>query len=301
MFERNDMKTINIIGVPEHFNFPWIKVIERQALKDEGLEMVWHNESKGSGAMNKAIRNGEADLALILTESFIKDKMEGNPGKIIGWYVKSPLIWGVHLSSHCPIQSLSELKNPTFLISRYGSGSHLMAFLLAEREGWDPRSLQFEEIGNLEGAKTSFQSSEAKLFLWEKFTTKPLVDLGLFKRISEIPTPWPCFVMVASEQSLHQHAHIVQKIRDLVYMETIRLRSEPETSMAISKFYDIQELDIETWMESTSWADNNIIKSEELQNVIEYLQKLQIIKNGQIKPNIFVDEGLVNLLPTKLS
>lgn len=301
MFERNNMKKINIIGVPEHFNFPWIKVIERQPLKNEGFELVWHNESKGSGAMNKAIRNGAADLALILTESFIKDKIEGNQGKIIGWYVKSPLMWGIHMSSLCPIQSLSEFKKPTFLISRYGSGSHLMAFLLSEREGWDPRTLQFEEIGNLDGAKKSFESPEAKLFLWEKFTTKPLVDEGLFKRISEIPTPWPCFVMVASDQSLHQHARILQKIRNLVYEEALKLRSEPDTISAISKFYGIQKQDIEVWMESTSWAENNIMESEELQKVIETLKKLQIIKNEEIRPNIFVDEALVNLLPSKLS
>ncbi|WP_130276169.1 ABC transporter substrate-binding protein [Cecembia calidifontis] len=295
------MKKINIIGVPEHFNFPWIKVIERQPLKDEGIELVWHNESRGSGAMNHAIRRGEADLALILTESFIKDKIEGNPGKIIGWFVKSPLVWGIHLSSLCPVQSLSELKKPTFLISRYGSGSHLMAFLLAEREGWDPKSLQFEEIGNLDGAKKSFESPEPKIFLWEKFTTKPLVDQGLFKRINEIPTPWPCFVLVASEQSLNQHADVLKKIRDMVYDEAQKFKFSLNTSQAISEFYGIQKKDIEEWLESTSWAENNNIGAEELQKVIETLQNLQIIKNVEIKPNIFVDEALVNLLPTKLS
>ena len=297
MFEFNRMKQINIIGVPEHFNFPWIKVIERQPLKHEGFELVWHNESKGSGAMNKSIRNGEVDLALILTESFIKDKIEGNTGKIIGWYVKSPLIWGIHLSSLCPIQNLSELNNPTFLISRYGSGSHLMAFLLAEREGWNPNSLQFEEIGNLDGAKKSFEGPEPKLFLWEKFTTKPLVDQGLFKRIGEIPTPWPCFVIVASHQSLYQHAHMLRKIRDLVYEEALKLKSLPDASSDISNFYGIQKHDIEVWMENTTWAKSNIIKSEELQKVIETLHKLQIIKSGEVQANFFVNEALVNITP----
>ncbi len=299
MFDKGEnMNKINIVGVPEHFNFPWIKLIERQPLLNEGIELVWHNESKGSGAMNKALRNGEVDIALILTESFIKDKIEGNPGKIIGWYVKSPLTWGIHTSSLCLIDQLSELKNQTFLISRFGSGSHLMAFLLAEREGWKPNQIKFEEIGNLEGAKKSFENPEPKLFLWEKFTTKPLVDQGLFKRISEIPTPWPCFVMAASENALNTKSETIRRIRDLVYKEARLLKTEPEAGRKISEFYGIGKDDIAAWMRSVYWAEGNNMNSKDLKNVIETLQKLQIIKNVEIKPNIFVDESLVNLLPT---
>ncbi len=131
------MDKIRIIGVPEHFNYPWLKIIEEQPFKTYGTLLEWTDEPKGSGAMNKALREGKADVAVILTESFIKDRIEGNPGKIIGYHVQSPLIWGIHLSSQFADISLDELSDVPFAISRYGSGSHLMAFLLAQKMGWD--------------------------------------------------------------------------------------------------------------------------------------------------------------------
>src|SRR5690606_16087806 len=99
------MDKISIIGVPEHFNFPWLSVIADQPFIDEGITLEWSDEPKGSGAMNKAIREGRADIAIILTESFVKDKIEGNPGKIIGYHVRSPLIWGIHVSGKSQVES----------------------------------------------------------------------------------------------------------------------------------------------------------------------------------------------------
>jgi hypothetical protein len=58
--------------------------------------------------------------------------------KICGTYVDSPLKWGIVInpnSSH-GVKNLSDLSDKTIGISRYGSGSHIMSFLLAERERW---------------------------------------------------------------------------------------------------------------------------------------------------------------------
>jgi len=93
------MQKIRIMGVPEHFNYPWLQVIKQQPFLDEGVELLWQEESRGSGAMNKALREGITEIALVLTESFIKDRNEGNPSKIIGLHIASPLNWGIHLSA----------------------------------------------------------------------------------------------------------------------------------------------------------------------------------------------------------
>src|SRR5690606_14951437 len=113
-----------------------------------------------------------------LTESFIKDRIEGNEGKIIGYHVQSPLIWGIHISSKLKFKDTAGLDGSPFLVSRMGSGSHLMAFLLAKQFGWDPRRLNFEVVGDLSGAIKSMESQEPKIFLWEKYTSIPLVKEG---------------------------------------------------------------------------------------------------------------------------
>ena len=36
--------------------------------------------------------------------------------------------------------------------------------------------------------------------MWEKFTTKPLVDTNTFRHIGDCPSPWPCFVIAVREE-----------------------------------------------------------------------------------------------------
>lgn len=271
------MQKIRITGVPEHFNYPWLQVIAQQPFLDEGIELVWQEESKGSGAMNKALREGSTDLALVLTESFIKDRTEGNPSRIIGLHISSPLNWGIHLSAKSKENALSELNEAPFLISRYGSGSHLMAFLLAKQEGWNTNKLQFEVIDNLEGAKKAFENKEAKMFLWEKYTTKPLVDAGQFKRVGEIPTPWPCFVIVATEQILETHTEVLVQLRDMVYAFAEKMTQDKDFPATISKTYGIQEEDVKAWLKQTKWATDNKIEKSTLEDTMDILHNLNLI------------------------
>lgn len=289
------MEKIKIVGVPEHFNFPWIEVINSQPFQSEGIVLEWKDEPKGSGAMNKDLREEKVDIAIILTESFIKDKVEGNPARIIGWHVKSPLVWGIHISSNVVADNLDEVKNSPFLISRFGSGSHLMAFLLSEREGWESDKLKFEVVGDLEGAKEAFKGQEPKIFLWEKFTTKPLVDQGLFKRIGEIPTPWPCFVIVASEKIINQQPDVIKKLRDLVYLKSKDLMKNDDFLPSISARYQIQLEDIIAWKKQTDWCTDNKIEAKTLEDAAKTLHALGLIPQESIKPKQFVDAHLVSL------
>ena len=59
--------------------------------------------------------------------------------------------------------------------------------------------MDFEVVNNLDGARSALKSDQAHIFLWEKYTTKFLVDQHEFKRIGEYPTPWPCFVISATD------------------------------------------------------------------------------------------------------
>src|SRR5690606_21010213 len=141
----------------------------------------------------------------VLTESFLKDFEDGNPSKMIGLHVKSPLNWGIHIHGKSSISSTNEIKNPRFLISRMGSGSHLMAYVLAKREEWVAKNLKFKIVSNLPGALDAMTAENPEIFLWEKYTTKPWVDSQQFKCIGEIASPWPCFAIIASNKALAEY------------------------------------------------------------------------------------------------
>lgn len=272
------MEKITIIGVPEHFNYPWIKVVESQPFIQEGIELEWINEPRGSGAMNKALRSGETDIAVVLTESFIKDKIEGNPGLIIGLHVASPLIWGIHINANSLVETIDQLENQHFVISRYGSGSHLMAFVLAKRENWNSQNLTFEVVGDLDGAKKALSGKDTKIFLWEKYTTKPLVDSGVFKRIGEVPTPWPCFSIIAHPSALEKYQTIIQKLRGLVYNKSAELLTKESYSTQLSNYYKIQEEDIKSWLDQTHWSTHNSISIKMLDETMGVLLELGLVE-----------------------
>ena len=207
------MKTINIGGVPEHFNLAWYLTLKNGEYKDEGINLRWKDYFGGTGEMCKALREGEIDLAVILTEGIIKDIIAGNPSKIVQTFVQSPLIWGIHVANNSKYQNIEDIKGTKAAISRFGSGSHLMAYINAQNNNWDiDKDLDFEVIKNLDGALKGLNNGVGDYFMWEKFTTKPYVDKGIFRRIDECPTPWPCFVIAVRDEFLEHNKEDVKTI-----------------------------------------------------------------------------------------
>src|SRR5690606_30787247 len=183
------MKTIRVGGVPEHFNLPWHLSREEGDFEYEKIQLEWRDFPDGTGAMNKALRNNEIDAAVILSEGIVKDIIAGNPCKIVQTYVESPLIGGIHVAYNSPFHSVKDLEGRKAAISREGSGSQLMAYVNAKEQKWDLNSLEFEIAGDLDGAVQALNNDSAQYFMWEKFTTKPLVDNEIFRRVGESPTP----------------------------------------------------------------------------------------------------------------
>ncbi|KAJ9088742.1 hypothetical protein DSO57_1020146 [Entomophthora muscae] len=115
--------------------------------------------------------------------------------------------WAASTGKERDFESLEELPNPpTFGISRLGSGSHVMSYCLASKQGWDSETIAFQVLGDLAGLASGVKESKADLFLWEKFTTKPLYDSGSLKYIGEIVAPWLSFIIVT-------HQNFLRKIR----------------------------------------------------------------------------------------
>ncbi|CAL66595.1 substrate-binding domain-containing protein [Christiangramia forsetii] len=270
------MKTIKVGGVPEHFNLPWHRCIENDKFKKEDINVVWKEFPEGTGAMCKALRSGEIDVAVILTEGVIRDIINGNKSKIIQTYIASPLIWGIHVNAGSPYRDIQDLKNTKAAISRMGSGSHLMAYVNAEHMDWNTDELQFEIINNLDGAIDALKKDDAQYFMWEHFTTKPLVDNKTFRLIADCPTPWPCFVIAASEESIETEPEALQKMLGVLNSETENFKLQKNIEVELSERYDQKLEDIRKWLDLTSWSQEQI-SDKNVEKVMDKLKTLNLI------------------------
>src|SRR5690606_32132274 len=221
--KRKQMKKIQVAGVPEHFNLPWQLCIENRHFEIHDLDVKWTNVPEGTGRLCQMLRDGEADVAVILTEGFIKDLVAGNPSKIVQVYVESPLIWGIHVGAGSPYNALSELDGTKAAISRIGSGSQLMAYVNAANQNWHHKP-EFEIVHTIDGAVEALTKGTADYFMWERFMTKPLVDSGVFRRLADCRTPWPSFVIAVTDSCLQSDVVRVYEMLDVISKKTAHFK-----------------------------------------------------------------------------
>ncbi len=270
-------KPIRIGGVPEHFNLPWRLSMEEKRFEHAGIPVSWKDFPGGTGAMARELRHGTIDIALILTEGIVADIIKGNKSTIVGFYVKSPLTWGVHTSGHNNFTSPNAIDKKLFAISRWGSGSHLMAYVYAKKQGWSTEDFDFRVVANLKGAREALGYQSANLFLWEKFTTKPLVDTGELRLIDSIDTPWPCFVIAVRNEILANRLDEIKTLIEIIKQRSQQFKEQSNAVELISSRYGIQEEDAAKWLSVTEWESSNDLTGDIIQNVQETLMNLGVI------------------------
>ena len=270
------MKTVKIIGVPEHFNLPWHLAIEEGAFEERGIDLSWTDIPEGTGKMCELLKNQETDLAIILTEGIVKSFTEGNKVKIIQEYIASPLLWGIHVDANSTYRSLEELKNTTAAISRFGSGSHLMAYVQAKQMGWETEKLKFNLVNNLNGAVESLSTAKSDYFMWERFTTKPLVDSGIFRHLGNCPTPGPCFMLVGTDEFLTENKSLVKHIQEIINIYTVEFKQIPRIDATLANRYHQKLEDIQEWLQITEWSQKQL-PEDTLMKIQETLKELDLI------------------------
>jgi len=271
--------TVRVCGVPEHFNLPWHMALEEGAFDDRGVELEWADIPEGTGKMCDLLEQGETDMAVILTEGLIKAISEGLPAGIVQGYIATPLLWGIHVSAQSRYHSPEELEGRIAAISRYGSGSHLMAYVNARNRNWDTPSLRFEVVGTLERAVEALQSGSADYFMWERFTTQPLVDQGVFRRLDVCPTPWPCFVIACTHSFYQKHPRLVGHILEVLNNFTSEFREIPSIDRTLANRYGQKLEDVRAWLEVTRWSQSQI-STKDIDLVIDNLSELNLLRNN---------------------
>ncbi|MDI1307150.1 MAG: substrate-binding domain-containing protein [bacterium] len=270
------MTTIKIAGVPEHFNLPWHLSIENGDFEKENIDLQWTDVPEGTGKMCQMLRDGETDIAVILTEGIVKDIVAGNPSKIVQVYVESPLIWGIHVAANSNYKTVADLENTKVAISRLGSGSQLMAYVNADNQGWKTDNLQFEIVNTIDGAVEALTNGTADYFMWERFMTKPLVDKGIFRRVGDCPTPWPCFVIAIRDEVLEKDPKIISKILEIINQTTLEFKDIPSIDKTLASNYNQKIDDIQEWLSLTQWSQKPL--TEKVLNKIQnQLFQLKII------------------------
>lgn len=277
---------IRVGGVPEHFNLPWHLGIENGDFAERGVDVSWTTFKGGTGQMTKALRDEEVDLCVLLTEGIIADIFHGNTSKIISQYVITPLIWGVHTGANNTMQHYEEIFDKKYAISRFGSGSHLMAIVDANTRGKSINADQFEVIKNLDGALPSLEKNETDVFYWEKYTTKPYVDNGQLRRLGSYVTPWPCFVIAATETVLKEQPENVIRVLRTIHDICDKFMQQDDAIEQVAERYHLKKRDVERWFHSTEWAIHGWVSDKMVQSVVYHLKLAGIVDEAAHIPEL---------------
>src|SRR5689334_2814058 len=248
------MIELKVGGVPEHFNLPWHLGIEAGLPERIGVRLTWRDYPDGSGAMAAALRAGELDAALLLTEGAVAGVANGGGFRIASLYTESSLIWGIHVPAGSRFKSVADIRGARYAISRLGSGSHLMAFVHARAQGWPVDTLELVTVRNLAGAVDAFAHGGADVFFWEKFMTKPLVDDGRFRRVGEFLAPWPAFVLCVADGVGAPQRAALRALLAAVLDEAKMLVAKQDAALTIGQRYSLEPTDVAEWLRATRWA-----------------------------------------------
>jgi len=237
--------------------------------------------------MIQALKSYEIDVGIGLTEGWVAGlgKQQGKPlYKIIGTYVESPLCWALSTGARRNIGGVAQLKGRKIGVSRIGSGSYVMGFVLADQNGWlEKGSRPFENVvlDDFKGLRDGVNEGKADFFMWEHFTSKRYYDSGEIKRIGEIYTPWSSWKIVAREPDDQRLQDMLDKINNGIK----HFKANPEEAIDyISTNLDYSAEDAREWMKTVRFAEDvNGVDAGIIDKTIEILKKAGVIEDASVK------------------
>lgn len=195
--------------VPEHFSTPLHFAQRHGFFEQQGLQVNLIPYPSGTGHMITSLESQELDIAIGLTEAFVrgtlKDTSKPPSYEIESTYVSSPLNWAVSTGVHRDdINDLSQLEGARIGVSRIGSGSYVMSFVLARDQGFqsEPPFSSWPVCDTFAGLRAAVNASQCDAFMWEYFTTRAYYERANgraepeLKMIGNILTPWASWVVV---------------------------------------------------------------------------------------------------------
>lgn len=184
---------------------------------------------------------------------------------------------------------MSSLKGSKIGVSRIGSGSYVMGFVLGDQQGWLTSSSFSDKpysdtvvLNTFANLRNAVNSGEADFFMWEHFTSKRYYDSGEIRRVGEIYTPWSSWKIVASTRLAPDD----QRVKDLCDKLDHGIKhfneNHEEAVKYISTELDYSEEDAREWLktvrfpEHTAGVDVLVVKS-----TVEVLRKAGVLAEGK--------------------
>ncbi|KAL4064400.1 hypothetical protein V8B97DRAFT_1870055 [Scleroderma yunnanense] len=289
--------------VREHFCSP---LLQYEA-EDEGKTFTLIECPSGTGQLISRLTNDEIDLAIALTDALIAGIARGSKAyKLVGSYVNSPLKWAVITGRNSPYEQISDLQGTRLGISRYGSGSHTMAYVMAlQQQGWSTDQLNFQVNNDIRGLLDSVNDGSTSAFMWEWFTTKPFADANECRFIGAVPTPWPSWHIAAHPERASVGrlkaflSNLTQHVQDFQKPEA---RAGPSVEF-IKTTFGYPEEDIKAWLQSVEYTnDCTQIEYEVISRTLSVLQEAGAVtlqEGESFNPCQFVNEDVVRLVSPK--
>jgi ABC-type nitrate/sulfonate/bicarbonate transport system substrate-binding protein len=222
------------------------------------------------------LKDGELDMAVLVTEGAVRDILSGGPHRVVSTFVDSALPWGVHVPAASHLHAPGELKGIPYAISRVGSGSHIMAMIHAEHLGWRPSDNDLVVVHNMRGAAERMQHGPPVIFLWETYVTASYVDQGIMRRVDELRAPWPGFVIVARESFVQDHGAWIDRVLDVLHKETETLKRGPHLVDLVMQNAAFSEARAKEWLKHVHWSVGKP-KPASFHTLVERLRRLALV------------------------
>ena len=234
--------------------------------------------------MAAALKDNTIDVAIGLTEGFVADLGKTAPSKqtpsygLVGTYVQSPLCWAISVGSKSTLSAADQLQGKKVGVSRIGSGSYVMSYVLADRHGWlTPGRPPFEPVvlGDFKALRAGVNGTDADFFMWEHFTTKKFYDNGELKRIGEIYTPWPSWMIVARDPKDARLETLFEKLDQGVKHF---LGGKQESVDHITSTMEYSVADAEAWMKTVEFVKSvRGVDLHVVEKTVSILQKAGVL------------------------
>nr|POE72924.1 hypothetical protein CFP56_30863 [Quercus suber] len=279
-------RKLRIGFVPEHFSTPLHFAQQHYSLDAELVPFPTGTGSLAAALKSPVSESESIDVAIGLTEGFVADlgKTTAAGQKrgygIVGTYVESPLCWAISTGKERDdVTSVTGLRGTNVGVSRIGSGSYVMSFVLADQQGWlaetkDPFGV--EVIGDFAALRKAVrEEKKADFFMWEHFTTKHFWDNGELKRIGEIYTPWPSWMICARDAEDARVGDMLEKINQGV--EHYLANTEDAVEYITSAMHYSKE-DAREWMKTVKFAqDVKGTKADVIDETVKILRKAGVL------------------------
>lgn len=269
--------------VREHFSSPLLQF----AAVDEGKTFTLVECPSGTGQLISRLTNDEIDIAIALTDPLISGIANGSKAyKLVGSFVSTPLNWAVITGKDAKFEAIPDLEGTTIGISRHGSGSQTMAYVMALQQGWSTDSLQFQVNNDIRGLINSVNDGSTSAFMWEWFTTKPFADAGEVKFIGSVPTPWPSWLIAAHPSPTRAPVDEVRAFLEGLTKYVVAFDSSDSREHANVKFiganFGYPAEDIKAWLDTVTYPTQCLeIPHQVITDTLSVLAKAGVVKSPE--------------------